>query len=112
VGVWFFTANKNFLGGIKKQDPMLTTQFHLNYRVKPGLWASVDTTFYAGGRSNVNGVADPNLQRNLRIGGTVSVPIHGRHSLKFSASTGAVVRLGGDFSTVGVGYQYLWNPKF
>jgi hypothetical protein len=111
AGVWFFTANNDYLGGTKTQDPMLTTQLHLNYLVRPRLWASLDTTFYAGGRGHINGVAQANVQKNFRIGATVSVPIHGPHSLKFSASTGAVVRAGGDFNTFGVAYQYLWNPK-
>ena len=109
-GVWFFTANNDYRGGTKTQDPMLTTQLHLNYLVRPRFWASVDTTFYAGGRGHVDGVPQAN-QRNLRIGTTISIPIHGPHSLKFSASTGAVVRTGGDFNTFGFAYQYLWNPK-
>jgi hypothetical protein len=54
------------------------------------------------------GVRKVDLQRNSRIGATVSVPIGARQSLKGHYSTGATTRIGGDFNTVGVAWQMTW----
>ena len=108
AGVWLFTANENFLGHTRRQNPLATTQCHLNSRVRPRLWASLDYTFDPGGRTKVGGNENSDLQVNSRIGGTVSVPLSGGHSLKVSVSTGLFVRAGGDFDSVAVGYQYSW----
>jgi len=108
AGLWLFTTNQDFLGQTRKQAPLATTQFHLNYRVRPRLWASFDYTFYPGGRTEIAGEESSDLQVNSRIGGTVSVPLSGGHSLKISVSTGVLVRAGGDFDSFAVGYQYSW----
>ena len=91
---------------------MLTTQFHLNYRVRPRLWTSFDATFYRGGRTTISGQAQQDQQHNTRIGGTVVVPIGINQSIKFAASTGTWVQSGSNFTSFAVAYQYLWNPKF
>ena len=111
-GVWLFTTNQKFVSGPRKQAPMLTTQFHLNYRVRPRLWASFDATFYRGGRATIGGQPQQDELHNTRLGGTVVVPIGLSQSIKFSASRGAWVRSGSDFTSFAVAYQYLWNPKF
>jgi hypothetical protein len=49
------------------------------------------------------------VQRNSRIGGTVSLPIKGQHSVKFNVSTGAVTNIGADFVSFGASYQFLWG---
>lgn len=65
-------------------------------------------TFCTGGRTTVAGEEKCDRQVNSTIGGTVSVPMSGGHSLKFSVSTGLFVRAGGDFDSFAVGYQYWW----
>ncbi|MDI1353491.1 MAG: hypothetical protein PSX36_01145 [bacterium] len=47
-------------------------------------------------------------QANSRVGVTAAVPINKRTSIKFSASTGAIVRLGQDYTSYSLGYQYAW----
>ena len=49
------------------------------------------------------------LQRNSRLGATISIPVTKRQSLKFSGSSGAVTNIGADFISIGVAYQYLWG---
>lgn len=109
-GVWMFTDNSNFQGGRRTQEPLVSTQVHLSYTLGPRLWAAFDGTFYAGGQSTVGGVVKDDRLQNTRVGGTVSVPLTLRQSLKFSYSNGAIVRVGGDFQQISVGYQYLWGP--
>ena len=115
--MWFFTTNHDFFSrnqfspgtNTQKQNPTFAFEGHLSYDVKPRLWASLDGNFWVGGRSSLNGVENPNtLQKNSRIGATVSVPVSKRQSLKFSYNRGAYVRYGGNYQNVSMGWQYSW----
>ena len=120
--VWFFTTNGEFFSR-NQYNPGVTTQSqapvgafegHLSYDVKPHLWASLDGNFWFGGQTSLNGKQDiKSLQRNSRLGGTVSLPVSKHESLKFSYSNGAYIRYGGNFQTITVGWQYSWlgRPK-
>ena len=109
LGAWLFTANNNFQGRTRKQDPIASSQFHLSYSLRPKLWAAFDATFYTGGRTTVNVVRRDDLQRNSRVGGTLSLKLDRRQSLKFAYSRGAFTNIGADFQSVSVAYQYLWG---
>lgn len=112
AGVWLFTANDDYFGGTKRtQDPLVTFQAHVSYTVRPGLWVAADATFYSGGRSYVRDVGKEDLQSNSRIGLTASLPVAKGHSVKLSVATGASTRIGQDFDTVGLAYQYIWLDK-
>ena len=57
----------------------------------------------------MNGVeSTATLQANSRLGVTGSVLLTPRQSLKVSYSDGMVVRVGGDFRFLTVGWQYAW----
>lgn len=109
LGVWLFSDNDDFQGQTRKQDPVLSTEFHLIKRIRPGFWASLDANFYAGGRTRVDGVKQANLQRNSRVGVTVLFPVKGRHALRGSYSTGVVTESGGDFDMFSLSYLYVWQ---
>jgi hypothetical protein len=109
AGVWLYTANNNFQGQTRTQKPILNSQFHLSYDIKPKLWLAFDANFYRGGQTTLANVERNDLQRNSRIGATVSFPLARRNSLKASYSAGAITRIGGNFQTVSFGYQYLWG---
>lgn len=108
VGVWFFGDNDEFLGETRKQEEILSTEFHLIKRIRPGFWASLDANFYLGGRTSIGGREKKNLQRNSRLGATLTFPVKGRHALRASISTGAVTETGGDFEVVSFTYAYAW----
>lgn len=116
-GVWFYTTNHEFFShnqfspgtNVQKQDPISAFEGHLSYDVKPRLWTSFDANFWFGGRTSINGVQNPNsLQRNSRIGGTVSFPVSRHQAIKASYNRGAYIRYGGNFNNVSVGWQYSW----
>jgi hypothetical protein len=108
-GAWFFTDNDNFYGGSRReQQPIGTLQGHVGYTFKPRLWLAGDATLYSGGRSTVDGVRKDDLQRNSRLGLTLALPVGRRHSIKFAWATGFTTRIGGDFDTLAVAWQYLW----
>jgi len=112
VGGWFFTTNDDFVGGMRLQrDPMLSTQFHVRYLFKPGLWAALDANYWRGGQTTVDGTTNDDLQRNSRVGATVVKRLGRKHSLRVAVSRGAVTRIGGDFTSIGVSYSYSWIAK-
>lgn len=115
--VWFFTANHEFFSrnqfspGINTQEQSPTGAFegHLSYDVRPRLWASIDGNFWFGGTTRLNGVENPGtVQRNSRIGGTVSIPVSKHQSVKVSYNDGAYIRYGGNFHNISFGWQYSW----
>jgi hypothetical protein len=109
LGGWFYTPNRNFRGGVRRQDPIGSAQVHISCNVRRRLWAAFDANWYIGGRTSVNGLRYADLQRNSRVGGTLSLPLTTHQSLKFTGSTGAVTNIGAAFVSVGVAYQYLWG---
>jgi hypothetical protein len=114
-GTWLFTSNPKFYPGAstRAQRPIAAAEGHLGYYVRPGLWASFDSNFWAGGRSAVDGRKKQDAQRESRLGFTVSLPVVRGQSVKFSYSRGAFTRIGGRFQTVAVAWQYSWfgSPK-
>jgi len=112
AGAWFFEDNDDFFGGQhREQDPLLSVQAHLSYTFNPRTWIALNTTFYDGGQTTVNGVDKHDRQSNSRAGITFSMPIGKQYSLKFNYSRGATTRIGSDFTTYGVGLQYAWLDK-
>jgi hypothetical protein len=112
VGGWFFTDNSDYFNGLmREQDPILSTQFHVRYLIRPGLWAAIDGNFWRGGQTSVDGTVNDDMQQNSRVGLTVSMDLRRGHSLRVATSRGAVTRIGGDFTSIGVSYGYSWLGK-
>jgi hypothetical protein len=109
-GVWLFTTNDEFYTGAstRTQRPVTTLQAHASYTFRPRLWLAGDATWYRGGDTTVDGVEKGDLQRNSRLGATLSLPLTTRQSVKVSFSTGTTTRFGGDFNTVAVAWQLSW----
>ena len=108
IGGWFYSDNDDFLGQTREQGPILSTEFHLVKRIRPGLWASLDANFYVGGRTRIGDVESDNLQRNSHVGATIVSPIRRGHALRGSFSTGAVTESGGDFNMYSLSYVRVW----
>ncbi len=113
AGMWLFSTNSKFYPGtsVRVQKVMPSLEFHLGYYLRPRMWVSFDSNFWARGNTVLNGVENNDGARNSRIGGTLAVPLTKHHSLKLSASRGAVARVGGNFTTVAAGWQYSWVHK-
>ena len=101
VGVWAFTTNTAYYPGNlqKRQDPVLAMQGHVSYTLPRRYWIAIDGTWFAGSETRVAGALNSDLQRNTRLGSTLSVPIVGQQSVKFVYSTGTTTRRGSDFNT-------------
>jgi len=108
--VTFFTDNNDFFGGNRlAQDPLYALQAHLIYHFDFGPWASLDSTYYTGGRTTVNGVENDDRQENVRLGITVAVPLDRHFSVKVYGSAGVYSRTGSNFDVAGIALQYRWG---
>lgn len=106
----FFTDNHDFYGGNKRsQDPIYALQGHAIYSFRSGVWASLDATYYAGGRTALNGTLGNDLQQNWRVGATLALPVDIHNSVKLYASSGVSARTGNNFDLFGVAWQYRWG---
>jgi hypothetical protein len=109
-GVWLFTKNNDFYGGVvREQEPIGSVQFHVRYTVKLGLWVSFNSNFYYGGRTTVDGHLNVDLQRNSRVGATLSLPFSRRDSLRIAVSRGAYTTIGANFTSLSAAFTHVWG---
>ena len=109
LGAWLYSENDNFQQRTRQQDPILSSEFHLVKRIRPGFWASLDLNYYVGGRTTVDQFEQSDLQRNSRVGATVVFPFKGQHLIRIAISTGIVTESGGDFESFSLNYGYVWR---
>lgn len=109
AGAWFFGDNDEFLGATRKQDPIVSTEFHIIKRISPGYWVSLDANYYWGGRTEIGGEKRGDRQENSRIGATFVIPFKRRHALRIAASVPLNTSAGGDFDTLTASYAYVWR---
>ena len=105
-----FTANDDFFNGNRRtQDALYSVQGHAIYEFTSGIWGSVDATYFAGGRTTINGMQREDRQENWRLGGTFAFPLDARNSVKLYASTGVSARTGNSFDLIGIVWQHRWG---
>jgi hypothetical protein len=105
-----YTANTNFFGGnTRSQDPIYSIQGHAIYNLGSGIWASGDATYFIGGRTAINGELNDDLQRNWRVGVTLSFPLDARYSVRAYASRGVSARTRDSYDLIGISLQYRWG---
>ena len=109
AGVWFFTNNKQYLNTKKlTQDPVFSLQAHACYYFKNQMWLSINTTWFNGGTTKVDGVRAGDLLDNWRVGGTWSFPLGKGHSIKLQYHVGAFTATGYDYNAGIISYQYVF----
>src|SRR5262245_2055531 len=109
VGAWLFTENDAYFPGSahKRQDPVAAWQGHVSYALPRRSWIAFDGTWYTGGQTRVDDLLNSDLQRNTRVGLTLSVPLSRLQSLKFVYSRGATTTRGSAFNTFNVTWQLV-----
>lgn len=109
IGAWFFTTNPDAPGGVvRRQDPIGSFQGHISYNITPRIWLALNANYFTGGRTSIDGVRKDDLQKNSRIGLTLSLPTGRGKSLKLAAHTGAFTSIGADFDIISLTYQVVW----
>jgi len=110
AAVTFYGDNTDFFGGSRRtQEPLYSLQGHVIHSFRSGIWAALDLTYFAGGRSAIDDVLKNDLQQNWRVGATLALPIDRRNSIKFAASSGVSARTGNNFDLLAVAWQYRWG---
>jgi hypothetical protein len=105
-----FTTNDDFFNGNRRaQDPLYSFQGHVIYNFRSGIWASLDGTYFTGGRTTLDGRLNEDLQQNWRVGGTLAFPVDLHNSIKLYASRGVSARTGNSFDLLGIAWQYRWG---
>jgi len=109
TSAWLFTANPDAKGKHIQQDPLWTIQGSVSYVFDNGVWLAANGGWGSGGRATVDGVEGSTRQENTRFGATVAYPLTRRASLKLAWIGGASTRLGADFDSLILLYQYRWG---
>ena len=109
ASAWIFGDDNDFVSGKKEQDPIYSAEANLIKRIRPGLWASLDVTYYYGGRQTIGGEPLRNTQSNVKLGGTLVVPFLRRHAIKVGYAAGVITRYGEDFRQLLLSYQMVLN---
>jgi hypothetical protein len=109
VSAWLFTDNTDFFGVTLEQRPLWAIQGNVSYVFEGGAWASMNGGWGSGGRATVDGVEGSTRQENARFGVTLVYPLARRSSLKLAYIGGASTRLGADFDSFILVYQYRWG---
>jgi hypothetical protein len=108
AGAWFFGNDDDFLPGEREQDPIFSGKVNLIKRIRPGFWASLDFTYFTGGKQTIGGNRLNDVQQNAKIGGTLVIPFRGRHAIKLGYANGILTEFGSDFNQFLVSYQFVF----
>jgi outer membrane putative beta-barrel porin/alpha-amylase len=112
AGALFYTANDDFYGGKHlTQDPLFDVQTHAIYLIRgTDLWTAVSAGYGWGGSSTINGTSKSAVE-NVRLSALIRVPLARGQGLKLVYINGLQTRLGSDFDTIQLVYQYAWGGK-
>ena len=110
AGATVFTVNGDFYGGSRfTQDAFLEAQAHGVYIIRvPDVWVAGSVGYGWGATATVDGVEKEPLE-NVRASAMVRLPIARAHGLKLVYIRGITTRLGADFDTFQVAYQYSFG---
>jgi hypothetical protein len=112
AGATVYTDNDDFLGRRRGQEPFYSFQGNVIHQFPWGIWGAVTVTYLTGGRTTVGGRKGDDRQDNVRVGGTISLPLSRHQSVKVYGATGAATRVGGEFDVVGIVWQYRWGTGY
>jgi hypothetical protein len=110
--VWLYTANNDFYGGMKlTQDPLWSLQFNFVHQRPSGLWFGAGIGGSRGGKVASDGVYGDTYQKNTRWGALVSYPLSRTHSVRLLYINGLRTRLGSDFDSINITFQFRWGGE-
>jgi hypothetical protein len=117
VGGWFYTKNSaSYDTPVPKpqtESPIGALEAHLSRDFKSGTWVSLDSNFWWGGVTSLNGIQDlETKQTGSRIGATAAWRFSKHQSVKVSYSDGTYIRFGGNYQSLQVAWQYSWLRWF
>jgi len=109
LGGWIYGKNDDFVGEPRMQDPLFSIEVHLVRLERRTYWASLDLTFFHGGRSEVSGDSKDDRLSNMRGGVTIAFPLKKGHLLRFAGSTSLTTDSGGRYDSFLLAYAKTWR---
>jgi len=109
TGIRLFTDNEDLLGVRLEQDPLYNLQAHAIYDLTRRQWVSLDTNYFFGGNTYLDGVPAAARQNNSRLGLTWALALNSKQILKILAHTGVIGRVANDSDMVTVAWTYRWD---
>ena len=108
--VWLYTDNNDFYNGRKlEKDPYFTSQIHLVYTFRPGLWASASAGYGYGGKSTLDGVEKNDRRENLAWALSAGCPITRQLGIKFVyLSSRTQESIGQDTDSIIASFNIFW----
>lgn len=108
----FYTTNSDYFGGkVLSQDPFFEGQLHAIYAFRrPGVWLAGSFGYGFGGRITIDDVTQNELQ-NSRASLSLRYPVARQHALKLVYINGITTRLGADYDTFQLAWQYAFGGK-
>jgi hypothetical protein len=108
----FYTANPEFFGGTRQtQDPFVEAQLHAIYNFsRPGLWVAGSIGYGRGAAIALDGVKQESLE-NIRASAVLRVPLTRQQGLRLVYINGLTTRLGADYDTFQVVWQYGFGGR-
>jgi hypothetical protein len=109
----FATDNREYRGSSNlSQLPTLELEGHVvrefpRYR----LAITLDSFYFNGGESSVNGVSQNDYQHDLKFGGTVVYRLNRRSAIGAGINQPAVITKGPNVSAFSFFYSYSWGPE-
>ncbi|WP_285165043.1 transporter [Shewanella goraebulensis] len=109
TSIRFYSDNDKFYNQtFLEKQAQYTFQGHIIYSIARGQWLSLSGNYFIGGETSKNGIDADDEQDNSRFGLTYSLAFNQHHSMKLYASTGVITRIGNDFDTLGLVWQYAF----
>ncbi len=110
--VWLFTDNDDFFDGLTlEQDTLFALTLSAIHTVRPGFWWGFGLGYGQGGATRVDGIVRQTLQRNWRFAAFISYPLAANQGVMVSLMSGITRRVGADFDSIAVAYQFSWGGR-
>jgi Putative MetA-pathway of phenol degradation len=107
TGVTFFSKNDDVFGSkTLEQGPVSTTQLRVTYKLGGGIRAALSGTYDCGGRTTIDGVQSDDLENNVRVGATLSLPLNRNNSSSVTPATALAPLRGSDYDLFGLVWQH------
>ena len=108
----FYTVNPDYYGGLRlSQEPFVEAQLHAIYSfASPGVWLAGSVGYGRGAQVTLDGLEQESLE-NIRASASFRMPLARRHALKLVYINGLTTRLGADYDTVQLAWQYAFGGR-
>jgi hypothetical protein len=113
AGIWFFTANDEFLETFRlTQTPLWVAKSNIIRTIgEKGSWMAFALGYGYGARTSIDGVERDAILSQMPLGLIYAQQLGKNHTVKLVVASSIRFEQGGDFDAFGISYQYRWLDK-